>query len=106
MNGWWDALLAIGRDYGVNPIIFAGIYVGAIPLFFASIAWLVRRRRGGGSTVLPVLAAGLCFCSAYIYLAIAGRNIPIWVWIFLVVLMAWSAFSTIRDVRRKTRAPE
>ncbi|MEB3415187.1 hypothetical protein VCJ71_03810 [Alteriqipengyuania sp. WL0013] len=93
--------LSLGSEYGVNPWIFGAIYVGAIPFFLASIAWLVRRARAGQSTVVPTLLAGFFFVSAYLYLAIAGRNIPVWVWIFLAVLVIYGAFSTIRDTRRK-----
>ena len=93
--------LSLGSEYGVNPWIFGAIYVGAIPFFLASIAWLVRRARAGKSTVVPTLLAGFFFVSAYLYLAIAGRNIPVWVWIFLAVLVIYGAFSTIRDTRRK-----
>ena len=93
--------LSLGSEYGVNPWIFGAIYVGAIPFFLASIAWLVRRARAGRSTVVPTLLAGFFFVSAYLYLAIAGRNIPVWVWIFLAVLVIYGAFSTIRDTRRK-----
>ena len=93
--------LSLGSEYGVNPWIFGAIYVGAIPFFLASIAWLVRRARAGQSTVVPTLLAGFFFVSAYLYLAIAGRNIPVWVWIFLAVLVLYGAFSTIRDTRRK-----
>ncbi len=95
--------LSLGADYGVNPWIFGGIYVGAIPFFFLSIGWLVRRARAGQSTVLPTMLAGFFFVSAYLYLAIAGRNIPLWVWIFLAVLVIYGAWSTIRDTRRKIR---
>ena len=98
--------LSLGAEYGVNPLIFGAIYLGAIPFFIASIAWLVRRRRAGRSIALPVLCAGFCFVSAYLYLAIAGRNIPVWVWGFLAALIAYGAWSTIRDVRRKTAAPD
>ena len=42
----------------------------------------------------------------YLYLAIAGRNIPVWVWIFLGVLVAYGAVSTIRDTRRKIAGDE
>lgn len=52
------------------------------------------------------MCAGLCFVSAYLYLAIAGRNIPVWVWIFLSVLLAYGAWSTIRDIRRKISAEQ
>lgn len=101
INQW---LLALGDDYGVNPYIFGVIYVGAVPFFLASIAWLVKRAKAGKSTVLPTMAAGFFFVSAYIYLAIAGKNIPIWVWIFLAVLIAYGAWSSIRDTRKKIAA--
>lgn len=93
--------LSLGANYGVNPWIFGAIYVGAIPFFFASIAWLVARARAHRSTVVPAMCAGFCFVSAYLYLAIAGRNIPLWVWIFLAVLVLYGAVSTVRDTRRK-----
>lgn len=98
INTWF---LGLGAEYGVNPYIFGAIYVGAIPFFLASVAWLVRNARAGKPTVLPVLCAGACFVSAYVYLAIVGRNIPVWVWVFLAALIAYGAWSTIRDIRRK-----
>ncbi len=93
--------LGLGAAYGVNPYIFGAIYIGAIPFFLISVAWLVRRARAGHSTLIPAMCAGLCFISAYIYLAIAGRDIPIWVWIFLAALVAYGAWSSVRDIRRK-----
>ena len=102
INDWF---LGLGAQYGVNPYIFGTIYIGAIPFFLASIAWLVKRKRAGTSIVLPVLCAGFCFISAYLYLAIAGRNIPVWVWVFLGALIVYGAWSTVREVRRKVAAP-
>lgn len=101
INQWF---LSLGAEYGVNPYIFGAIYIGAIPFFLASIAWLVRRARAHRSTVVPTLCAGFCFVSAYLYLAVAGRNIPLWVWIFLAVLVLYGAWSTIRDTRKKIAA--
>ncbi|GAB5350608.1 hypothetical protein [Qipengyuania sp. 483] len=103
LNQWF---LSLGEQYGVNPYIFGAIYVGAIPFFLASIAWLVKRARARRSTVLPTMLAGFFFVSAYLYLAIAGRNIPVWVWIFLAALVAYGAWSTIRDTRRKIAVSE
>jgi hypothetical protein len=103
INDWF---MGLGTAYGVNPYIFGAIYVGAIPFFLASIAWLVKRRRAGRSSVIPTLCAGFCFVSAYLYLAVAGRDIPIWVWIFLAALIVYGAWSTVRDVRRKIAMQE
>ncbi|MXP46470.1 hypothetical protein GRI43_03555 [Altererythrobacter luteolus] len=101
INQWF---LSLGAEYGVNPYIFGAIYVGAIPFFLLSIAWLIRRAKAHRSTVVPTLCAGFCFVSAYLYLAIAGRNIPVWVWIFLAALVVYGAWSTIRDTRKKIAA--
>lgn len=98
-------VLSLGAEYGVNPYIFGAIYVGAIPFFLLSIGWLVRRARERRSTLVPMMCAGLCFVSAYLYLAVAGRNIPVWVWVFLAVLVSYGALSTIRETRRKIAAP-
>ena len=102
-NEW---LLSLGAQYNVNPYVFGAIYIGAIPFFLASIAWLVKRARAGRSTVLPTMLAGFFFVSAYIYLAIFGQDIPLWVWIFLAVLILYGAWSTVRDTRRKIRASD
>lgn len=100
-NQWF---LSLGAEYGVNPYIFGAIYIGAIPFFILSIGWLVRRAKAGQSTVLPTMCAGFFFVSAYIYLAIVGNNIPLWVWIFLGVLIVYGAWSSIRDTRKKIAA--
>jgi hypothetical protein len=98
-----DWFFGRGALYGVDPIIFGAIYVGAIPFFLLSIAWLVRRMRAGKSIVVPVLCAGICFVSAYLYLAVVGHDIPIWVWAALGLLIAYGVFSTIRGVRKRTQ---
>ncbi len=94
--------LALGTQYGVNPYIFGSLYIGAIPFFLASIAWLIRRRSAGLSITLPALCAGACFVSAYVYLAIAGRNIPAWVWACIAGLVIYGTYSAVRDIRRKS----
>lgn len=96
--------LGLGAQYGVDPLVFGLIYVGAIIPFSASIAWLVRRLRARRSIVLPALSAGFWFISAYLYLAVVGRNLPVWVYAFVAVLVVASAVSTVRSVRRKARA--
>lgn len=100
LHGWFFGL---GARYGVDPIVFGAIYVGAIPFFLLSIGWLVRRLRCGRSIVIPVLCAGFWFVSAYLYLAVAGHDIPLWVWAAFGGLVAYGIVSTVRDVRRRAR---
>jgi pyruvate/2-oxoglutarate dehydrogenase complex dihydrolipoamide dehydrogenase (E3) component len=102
----WDLLrdwfLSLGDRYGVDPIIFGSISVGAIPFFWLSVAWLVRNLRRGKSTFLPVMATSLCVLSAYIYLFIAGENLPLWVYGLVVGLIGYSAYTTVKSVKEKT----
>lgn len=96
--------LSLGDQYGVNPIIFGSIYVGAIPFFTLSIAWLVRNIRHGKAITLPVLSAGFFFVSAYLYLIVVGKNIPVWVYGVIGLLIAFGAWSTVRKVRAGVEA--
>lgn len=59
----------------------------------------IRRREG--SAVAPLFAAPFCLVSAYLYLIIADRNIPIWVYCLLVAMALPGAWSTIRKVRHR-----
>ncbi|MDX1585774.1 MAG: hypothetical protein R3222_03485 [Balneolaceae bacterium] len=93
----------LGAKYGVNPIIFGAIYVGAIPLFTASMAWLYRNYRRERSIVLPAVSAILFFISAYIYLIIAGNNVPWWVYAVMVVMVSYGVFATTRKIRKKIK---
>lgn len=94
---------SLGDKYGVDPIIFGSIYVGAIPFFTLSVGWIVRNYRKGKSIVLPVLCAGFFFISAYLYLFIVGENIPWWVYVMLGGMIAYGAYSTIKSTRKKAR---
>ncbi len=93
--------LSLGDQYGVNPVIFGSIYVGAIPFFMVSVARLVRNLRRRQSIVLPALSASFFFVSAYLYLLVVGHNIPLWVYGFIAVMIAYGAYSTVQKIRRQ-----
>ncbi len=101
----WEAFtewfLSLGAEYGVNPFIFGAIYIGAIPFFSLSIAWLIRNYRKGKSVVLPAMSAMFFFISAYIYLIIVGNNVPWWVYGVVILLVVYGAYSTIKKVRKQ-----
>jgi len=103
----WEAFkqwfLSLGHEYGVDPIIFGSIYVGAIPFFTLSLAWLVKNIRSKKSIVLPVLSTGFFFVSAYLYLVIVGRNIPLWVYAFMVGLIIFGLYSTIKKIKKRIK---
>ena len=104
----WDAFsdwfFSLGTQYGVDPVIFGAINLGAIPFFWLSVAWLVRNRRRGRPVVLPVLAMGGCVLSSYVYLFVAGENLPVWVYALAIGLLGYSASSAVQTVRQRAAA--
>ena len=92
---------SLGENYGVKPLIFGAIYVGAIPFFSFSVGWLIRNYRKGKSVALPALSAMFFFISAYIYLIFAGKNVPFWVYGIVILLVVFGVWSTIKKVRKQ-----
>jgi uncharacterized membrane protein YfhO len=101
---WWQSVrewfLGLGETYGVNPYIFGGIYVGAIPFFLLCLAWTIKNIRRRRSFTLPLLLTGFFFISAYLYLVVAGRNLPAWVYFFIGAMVLYGSWSTYRKVRK------
>lgn len=100
---WFQSLsnwfFSLSENYGVNPFIFGGIYVGAIPFFTISVGWIVRNYKRGLSIVVPVLSASFFFVSAYIYLMIAGENVPVWVYLIVIGMLLYGGWSTYKKVK-------
>lgn len=105
---WWEIFkewfLGLGEKYNVNPYIFGGIYVGAIPFFFLCLAWTIKNIKNKKSFVLPLLLTGFFFISAYLYLIIVGKNIPAWVYIFVGLMIVYGIYSTIKKIKAKTKS--
>ena len=55
---------------------------------------------------VAAICASFCFISAYLYLAVAGKNIPAWVYVFIAGMVLFGVFSTIRQVKTKLGASE
>ena len=69
----------------------------------ASAAWIVRNYRIGKSVMVPALFAGFFFVSAYLYLILVGRNVPLWVYGFVLALIVVGLFSTVKKIKSKIR---
>lgn len=95
--------LGLGKQYGVNPILFGSIYVGAIPLFTASIAWLISNYKKDKSIIIPAISAIGCFISAYVYLIFVGKNVPWWIYGIVILMVLYGAWSTFKSVRKKIK---
>jgi pyruvate/2-oxoglutarate dehydrogenase complex dihydrolipoamide dehydrogenase (E3) component len=97
-----DGLVTLAGHYNVNPLVFVIIYVGTIPLYVASIGWVVRRLLRGRPYVMPASLAGLFYLSSYIYVLAVGRNLPLWVYGLIAVMIGGGAYFTIQNIRKRT----
>jgi hypothetical protein len=108
------------NTYHVNPVVFLILYLGAVPFFYLSIFFVlrevVRLRKTGRRLTLNTLADDrtldvwfIVFVVAnvlpYVYIAIWGRNVPLWVWIPILLVIAYAAYRFYQQVRvrRKKR---
>ena len=106
----WDDLLAwlggLGEEYGVDPLVYAVLYVGAAPFFFGSLAWLVRSIRRHDAILGPALSTAFFFSLPTLYVFVAGRNLPWWVYALLIGLAILGAIGAMRRVRDASRRPD
>ncbi|MEX2604674.1 MAG: hypothetical protein WD361_10745 [Gracilimonas sp.] len=96
-------LMGLSENYNVNPYIFAGIYVGAIPFFSLSVVWIIRNKKKHKPITLPVISTGFFLSSAYLYLMIAGENVPYWVYAIICGLLGYGLYSTYNKIKQKKK---
>jgi hypothetical protein len=103
----WDDLLAwlgsLGEDYGVDPLVYAILYVGSAPFFFGSMAWLLRSIRRRDTLLAPALSTAFFFGLPAFYVIIAGRDLPAWVYAVLIGLAVVGAIGVMRRVSAALR---
>ncbi|MEX2601861.1 MAG: hypothetical protein WD355_09450 [Balneolaceae bacterium] len=101
MEHLYEWFMGLGESYGVDPLIFGLIYVGAIPFFWLALVWLAYNIRRQRSVSGPVLMACGCAVSSYVYLIVAGENVPYWVYGLIIVIIIYAVWSTLRKVKQK-----
>lgn len=104
MNDWLAAISTIADSYGVNLIIFATIYIGAIPVFWVGVAWIVRNLHKKVSITIPVLFTGVVTISSYLYVIAVGNNVPVWVYAVIGALIVYGMVALAMNIRTKLNA--
>ncbi|MGA2763843.1 MAG: hypothetical protein ABSG17_10810 [Spirochaetia bacterium] len=94
---------AARENYGVNPVVFLAILFGASPVFYYSIYRMVRavaQKRMNEITLWSMIFL-LSTAAPYLYVLVAGKNLPWWVYIIVGLLLAQGVWSLVRRVRKK-----
>lgn len=87
--------------YGVDPVVFLALLLGTSPLFYYSIYRMVRAlaaRRVNEASLWSMLFL-LSTAAPYLYVLVAGRNLPWWVYIIIGLILAQGVWSLVRRLR-------
>jgi peptidoglycan/LPS O-acetylase OafA/YrhL len=101
--GRW--LGGLSEGFGVDPLVYAILYVGSAPFFFGSLAWLIGRLRRREPVLLPAISTVVFFSLPTLYVFVAGRNLPWWIYAVLVILAVLGAVAAVRRVRAALERP-
>ena len=88
--------------YGVNPVVFLGIYLVCVPFFYYSLFRTFRAlAKKLGKEVMLWSAIFLCAnVLPFLYVLFFGRNIPWWVYGIIALLIGQGVLSLVMKLRR------
>lgn len=104
LHSW---LRQIESNHGINPVIFAIIYcAGVIPFWFSIYKILTTMKtRNYRKTATFVFVLAVVIMAPFTYVAIVGRNLPVWFWGVAATIIVYSAYSVLRRIRQHRRIP-
>jgi fatty acid desaturase len=107
VGGTRALMRAAQANYGVDPVVFLVIYVGAGPFFYYSafrvVRALTRKLRN------DVMIWGTIFLAStaapFLYVLFFGKNLPWWVYGIIVLLIAQGVYALARRLIIKQTLP-
>ena len=103
---WVEIISGIQTEYGVNPFIFIGIYILTTPLFGVSVYYFVRSYRLRKPLLLPSICLFISYSACYVYLFLAGQNLPVWIYIAISIPIVFGVYRTKNTIQRKAKIAE
>ncbi|MGY0038720.1 hypothetical protein [Pedobacter sp. NJ-S-72] len=100
-----DYLFYQANLHQVNPWLFGALYLLSKILFLIFLGWAVKKLREKSSILVPLLFAALGYSLPYFYLIIAGKNIPLWIYLvisLIYIFSGWSIRTKFRTARRES----
>lgn len=96
-----DWIIALGDKHGVDPLLLGCLYLVSKLSFFTFIGLTLRNLRAKKPIITVVLFAAVSFSLPYMYLIIAGRNISVWVYVFIGCMFIYGGYSIWKKVTEK-----
>ena len=102
LRAWVESVMKTSREiYNVDPVVFLGIYLASVPVFYYSLVRTIRAlARRQGKEAARWSTVFLCAVVApFLYVLLFGRNLPWWVYAIIAALVAQGVVSLIRKRR-------
>lgn len=96
-----DWVIALGEKHEVDPLLIGILYLVSKICFFSFLGWVIKVFRAKKPILIPLLLASLSFSLPYLYLIIAGRNISVWVYVFIGLMFVYGGFSIWKKITAK-----
>jgi len=103
MLAFWHHISEIGTTHGVNPWVFAALYLAHHPLFWGTMAWLAMRTRAKKPVVGVIVLAAFFWFLPYAYIFFFGRGLPLWAYAIAAVFVAVGGTHAWKEVRRRLK---
>jgi len=97
-----DWIIGLGEKHEVDPFLIGGLYLASKVLFFFFIGWVLKNLKAKRPFFLPLVFASVSFSLPYLYLVIAGRNISIWVYLFIGLMFLYGGFSIWKRITARS----
>jgi hypothetical protein len=96
-----DWIVGLGEKHDVDPLLLGCLYLISKLFFFGFLGWVLKSFRAKKSILIPLLFACLSFSIPYTYLIIAGRNISVWVYVFIALMFVYGGFTIWKKITQK-----
>lgn len=95
-------LADIRNSYHVNPLIFGALYLAGVGPFWFSIYKIIAglKRRNFRQVRIFSLVLGIAIALPFAYVAVFGRNLPIWFWGAAGLIVLSSLYSVYRKLKK------
>lgn len=103
MLALWHHILEIGTTHGVNPWIFAALYLAHHPLFWGTMAWLTIRVRAKKPVAGVILMAAFFWFLPYAYIFLFGRGMPLWAYAVAAAFVAVGGTHAWKEVHHRLK---
>jgi len=101
MYALWQHIMKLGAAHGVNPWIFAVLYLVHHPLFWGTVAWLMVRFRAKKPVLGVIFLALFFWFLPYAYIFVFGRGLPFWAYAVAAVFASVGGTHVWREIRRR-----